>query len=59
LAGQKFTTTTALDSAVTSLTLMDCMKSYFKYRVICGCGIPKVKLLGSREDWVQLIDRTK
>jgi hypothetical protein len=35
------------------------MKSYFEYEVEAGCGIPKVKLLGTREDWALLVERTK
>jgi hypothetical protein len=59
LAGEKFSTTTPLVSAVNSLTLMDIMKSYFDYKFITACGIPQVRLLGTREDWVHLIERTK
>jgi hypothetical protein len=31
---------------------MDAMKNYFEYRLAGGCGIPKVKLTGTRDDWV-------
>eukprot|EP00493_Phyllostaurus_siculus_P009083 UN09196 len=33
---------------------MDAMKSYFSYKVRTMCGIPKVKLLGTLNDWKQL-----
>jgi hypothetical protein len=58
LSGTKFSTSTLLTQAVTALTLMDVMKSYFEYRTY-GCAISKVRLLGTREDWVLLIERTK
>ena len=30
------------------------MEHYFSYGMACGCGIPRVKLLGSLEDWQNL-----
>mmetsp|Transcript_6030 Transcript_6030/g.5375 ORF Transcript_6030/g.5375 Transcript_6030/m.5375 type:complete len:107 (+) Transcript_6030:569-889(+) len=33
---------------------MDCMKGYFKYEVWTRCGIPKITLKGSQEDWEKL-----
>jgi len=36
------------------MTLMGAMEKYFKYTMVCGCGIPKVKLLGTLEDWILL-----
>jgi len=49
-----FSTTGPLEKAVHELSLMDCMKSYFEYGMRTLCGISKVKLLGSLEDWKQL-----
>ena len=59
MVGKSFTTTTPLISSVYALTLMDTMKSYFKFEVYTMCGIPKVKLIGSREDWARLIKKVK
>eukprot|EP00492_Amphilonche_elongata_P003970 TRINITY_DN435_c0_g1_i1.p1 TRINITY_DN435_c0_g1~~TRINITY_DN435_c0_g1_i1.p1 ORF type:complete len:302 (-),score=73.01 TRINITY_DN435_c0_g1_i1:27-932(-) len=36
------------------LALMDCMKSYFEFRATTCCGISKVKLLGTLQDWEML-----
>jgi hypothetical protein len=30
---------------------MDAMQHYFEYIMVCGCGIPKVKMTGTLEDW--------
>lgn len=49
-----FSTTGLLEKAVHELSLMDCMKSYFEYGMRTCCGISKVKLLGSLEDWKEL-----
>jgi hypothetical protein len=32
---------------------MDTMKNYFLYRIV-GCGISKVKLFGTLEDWIKI-----
>jgi len=49
-----FTTTGPVARAVHELGLMDCLKSYFEYRVMTECGISKVRLRGSEADWKQL-----
>ena len=38
---------------------MDAMKSYFKYVLAGGCGISKVKLLGTLEDWLKIKQMTE
>jgi len=44
---------------VSEITLMDAMKSYFKYRVETMCGIPQITLVGSSEDWEMLREKGK
>lgn len=34
------------------------MQHYFDYKVLTCCGISKVKLLGTRQDWVKLKEAT-
>ena len=58
LCADPFTTTAKTELAVYNLTLMDIMKKYFKYKLRCHCGIPKVRLLGTKQDWVKLIQKT-
>ena len=38
--------------------MMDTFQNYFEYVLVCGCGLPKVKLLGTLDDWVKLKEAT-
>jgi len=49
-----FSTTDPIAKACHELGMMDCLKSYFDYRYMTMCGISKVKLQGSEEDWKKL-----
>jgi hypothetical protein len=54
----EFTTTTATDVVVASVTMMAALKQYFDYSFgLCVCGIPKVTLAGERADWEMILDR--
>jgi hypothetical protein len=33
---------------------MDTMQQYFEYTMQIACGISKVKLLGTLEDWIKI-----
>eukprot|EP01133_Synstelium_polycarpum_P012347 gene12347-14479_t len=46
-----FTTTTATDRMVGAVALMATIKSYFDYDMRTYCGLPKVTLYGSQDDW--------
>ncbi|KAH7104865.1 hypothetical protein BKA62DRAFT_827027 [Auriculariales sp. MPI-PUGE-AT-0066] len=52
-----FSTTTETDRIVGCAVFMGAMKKYFTYTGGCGCGIPRVTLEGTREDWEQIIVR--
>ncbi|KAH7106190.1 hypothetical protein BKA62DRAFT_741274 [Auriculariales sp. MPI-PUGE-AT-0066] len=52
-----FSTTTDNDRVVGSAVLMGAMKKYFSYEAYCMCGIPRVTLEGTREDWEELVRR--
>mmetsp|Transcript_43815 Transcript_43815/g.76305 ORF Transcript_43815/g.76305 Transcript_43815/m.76305 type:complete len:509 (-) Transcript_43815:243-1769(-) len=54
-----FSTTGALEKALHELALMDCMKSYFELRLKTWCGISKVKLLGTHDDWLLLLEKVE
>jgi hypothetical protein len=51
-----FTTTSILHSTISNMFLMNCLKEYFSFEMILGCGIPSVILEGTQEDWLQLKD---
>lgn len=52
-----FSTTTSHDKAVAAFGMMGAMQQYFNYTMICGCGLPSVTLLGTRQDWEMLASR--
>ncbi|XP_015749524.1 PREDICTED: uncharacterized protein LOC107329342 [Acropora digitifera] len=54
-----FGTTTPVQRIVSQITLMFSMKKYFDFKMILGCGIPAVEMLGSEEDWRKLTSKLK
>lgn len=46
-----FSTTGLTERTVSQLALMDAMQPYFNYRLGCICGIPKINLTGTVDDW--------
>ena len=50
-----FTTTTPAMKIVSQTVVMSSLKKYFRYPVVCICGIPGVEMLGSEEDWARLV----
>ncbi len=49
-----FTTTTPGDRVACGVTLMATMQEYFSCKMVCGCGIPSVTLLGTTADYTNL-----
>lgn len=55
-----FSTTGLTERVASQITLMDAMKSYFEYVVVyMGCGIPSITLLGTPDDWREVMDKTR
>jgi hypothetical protein len=55
-----FTTTTQTSKIVSEITVMETVKEYFNYKVIMiGCGIPKITIEGTIEDWEKVLEKTK
>ena len=52
-----FTTTTQIDKNVCIITLMTSLQNYFTYGIEYFCGLSKVTLLGTLEDWIKLKDK--
>jgi hypothetical protein len=52
-----YSNTTPTEAAAIHVSLMACMKHYFRYSVATMCGIPKVRLTGTRADWTDLRSR--
>ena len=54
-----FTTTTPTGKTVGQVVLMGVMKHYFDYKVTLMCGLPKVTLEGTLEDWKKLQEKAQ
>jgi hypothetical protein len=54
-----FSTTGLVEKAATEIVLMDAVQSYFEYECHTMCGIPRIKLEGTLDDWQVLLNRTK
>lgn len=46
-----FSTTDPVTRAASRVVLMDTLKEYFDYEMQCICGIPRVTLAGTVDDW--------
>ncbi|AKQ69665.1 hypothetical protein A176_006577 [Myxococcus hansupus] len=46
-----FSTSTDVERMAGDVVLMDAMSPYFDFVMACVCGIPRVTLLGTPEDW--------
>ncbi|GAA1968451.1 DUF4419 domain-containing protein [Kitasatospora viridis] len=54
-----FTTTTPADATAALVALMDVASPYFDFRWVSLCGIPRIRLEGTAEDWQLLVARTR
>ena len=52
-----FSGSTAVDRIVNNIMLMCSFKKYFAYTMVMECGIPGVVMLGSEEDWSNLVGK--
>eukprot|EP01084_Bolivina_argentea_P196956 337606_1 len=53
-----FTTSTLTEKIAGKVTIMDICKNYFEYRCSTCCGFPQITLDGTKQDWVQLKQKT-
>jgi hypothetical protein len=49
-----FSTTGAFERTACEVAIMDAFQNYFQYVLICFCGIPRITLEGTLEDWQRL-----
>lgn len=55
-----FSTTTETSRIASQITIMEAFKGYFSYEVDGrGCGIPKIIIEGSAEDWQKVLEKVK
>ena len=54
-----FSTTTPVCKTVGQVVLMGAMKHYFEFCFSCGCGLPKVTLEGTLDDWKKVQEKAR
>ena len=55
-----FSTTTETSKLVSEITILETFKGYFNYEIDGrGCGIPKIIIEGTTEDWQKVLEKTK
>ncbi len=60
LLSSDFSTTTPVEKIASEITIMEAMEPYFEYIAIrIVCGIPKITLKGTPDDWEKVLDKTK
>ncbi|KIJ32299.1 hypothetical protein M422DRAFT_52978 [Sphaerobolus stellatus SS14] len=52
-----FSTTGPNDTVICSMIMMSILKKYFSYSVHLMCGIPEITLLGTKEDYLNILQR--
>jgi hypothetical protein len=52
-----FSTTTPAIRTASEVVLMDSYSNYFTYEMQCICGIPKITLAGTLDDWKRIRER--
>ena len=52
-----FSTTTKNSLTASRIVLLDMVKAYFSYKLCTMCGIPKITLEGTLEDWEHLQEK--
>lgn len=52
-----FTTSTANDQAIASIIMMSSLQKFFSYASMSMCALPSVTLLGTQNDWVDILQR--
>ncbi|CAB4399774.1 unnamed protein product [Rhizophagus irregularis] len=52
-----FSTTTNNSLTASRIVLLDAVKAYFSFKMYFDCGIPKITLEGTLEDWIKLQEK--
>ena len=53
-----FSTTTKDSRVVSQIVLMDAMQKYFDYKFSTMCGIPEIRVAGTKQDWENVKSKT-
>jgi hypothetical protein len=49
-----FSSTTKESRVVSEIVLMDAMQKYFEFSFSTMCGIPEIRIMGDKDDWIKL-----
>ncbi|PKY30355.1 hypothetical protein RhiirB3_418690, partial [Rhizophagus irregularis] len=52
-----FSTTTNNSLTASRIVILDAVKAYFSFKMYFDCGIPKITLEGTLEDWIKLQEK--
>jgi len=52
-----FSSSTPVQKIVNNIMLMYSFQKYFEYKMMLGCGIPAVIMMGQEEDWKNMIEK--
>ena len=52
----RFSTSDSITKTVMEITMLDAFKQKFIYTFESGCGIPKITIKGSKQDWQWILD---
>ena len=55
----RFSTTGPVERAAAEVALLDAMQSYFDYVMVTICGIPRIYLQGTVDDWKMIAQRAQ
>ncbi len=55
----EFSTATPESMAASMVSFMDAASPFYEYRVWTKCGIPEIRLLGTPDDWNQLLNEAR
>ena len=55
----RFSTSTIESTVASQIVLMDAMQSYLSYATRVSCGIPEIRLIGTKNDWMSIVARTR
>ncbi|MFT3699041.1 MAG: DUF4419 domain-containing protein [Kofleriaceae bacterium] len=54
-----FSTTGPVERAATEVLVMDTFQAYFEYEMRCGCGLPRITVTGTPDDWRSIKKRAQ
>jgi len=52
-----FSTSTPTEKIVSQMVLFDALSPFYSYSLLTLCGIPEIRLSGTRHDWQVILDR--